>query len=297
MFLKMLKQIYVLFPNRWQEPAKTAYVGLFYERNWQKPIKTAYLAFLKRKLFGNQAYLVPPLELMDDGPRDYAIFKQNGEEFFDIFVKLCGLKPNHRVLDVGSGIGRKTLPLLTYLTTGSYEGLDLVESQVKWCQDKISSEYPNFRFRRIDIWSGHYNPSGKVKASEYRFPFEDGEFDFVILGSVFTHMFAEDMKNYMSEISRVLKPGARGMISYFLLNSESKRLIAEGKSTLGIVYEVESGCKADNPNRLETAVGHDEGHVMELYEIFGMRTNIFYGSWCGRAEFLSYQDIIVLEKM
>jgi SAM-dependent methyltransferase len=234
---------------------------------------------------------------MYDGPKDYEIFKQNGEEFFTIFVNLCGLKPNHRVLDIGSGIGRKTLPLLNYLTIGSYEGLDLIEAQVKWCQEKFSPEYPNFHFQRIDVWNELYNPSGKVKASEYQFPFEDGEFDFVILGSVFTHMFVEDMRNYVSEISRVLKPGARGMISYFLLNPESEKLIAEEKSTLNLVYEVESGCKADNPNRLETAVGHDEGHVIELYERFGMRMNIFYGSWCGRAEFLSYQDILVVEKV
>jgi glycosyltransferase involved in cell wall biosynthesis len=299
--LNMLKQIYGLLPKGWQEPAKTAYIKIFYANQRQEPLRSAYLylrrSFLKRKLFGTQAHLVPPLELMYDGPKDYEIFKQNGEEFFTIFVNLCGLKANHRVLDIGSGIGRKTLPLLNYLTTGSYEGLDLIEAQVKWCQEKFSPEYQNFHFQRIDVWNELYNPSGKVKASEYQFPFEDGEFDFVILGSVFTHMFVEDMRNYVSEISRVLKPGARGMISYFLLNPESEKLIAEEKSTLNLVYEVESGCKADNPNRLETAVGHDEGHVIELYERFGMRMNIFYGSWCGRAEFLSYQDILVVEKV
>ncbi|MEW5859435.1 MAG: glycosyltransferase [Cyanobacteriota bacterium] len=299
--LKMMKQIYERLPQGWQEPAKTAYIKIFYGKKLQKSIRSTYLnwqgSFLKRKLFGKQAHLVPPLEFMYDGPKNYTSFKQNGEEFFNIFVNLCELKPNHRVLDVGSGIGRKTLPLLNYLTTGSYEGLDLIETQVKWCQEKISTEYPNFNFQRIDVWNELYNPSGKFKASEYRFPFEDEEFDFVILGSVFTHMFVEDMSNYVSEINRVLKPGARGMISYFLLNNESKKLIAEGKSTINLVYPVESGCKADNPNRLETAVGHDEKCVMDLYERFGMRANIFYGSWCGRTEFLSYQDILVLEKV
>lgn len=297
LILKLTKPIYALLPRDLQERIKKLYIKAFYEKKWQEPIQAASLDLYKRRLFGKKADLVPPLELMDDGARDYAIFKQNGEEFFDIFVNLCGLKPNHKVLDVGSGIGRKTLPLLNYLTTGSYQGLDLIETQVKWCQDKISSKYPNFQFQRIDVWNEHYNPSGKVKASEYRFPFEDKEFDFVILGSVFTHMFTSDMKHYMSEISRVLKPGAKGMISYFLLNPESETLIAQGKSTINLVYEVEEGCKADNPNRLESAVGHDENQVMELYERFGMRSQIFYGSWCGRTEFLSYQDIIVLEKL
>ncbi len=253
----------------------------------------------KTRIFGAQVDLVPPLRLMDDGPVDYVSFKQNGEEYFDIFVRLCHLQRTDRVLDVGCGIGRKTLPLLTYLDPqlGSYIGIDAFKSHVDWCQQKIQPRYPNFHFHYVDVWSQRYNPAGTIKAVDYIFPFRDGEFDFVIAASVFTHMFMTDVRHYMSEIQRILALGGRGMISFFLLNSKSERLIGEGKSTVPLIYSVEPGCKADNPNRLESAVGHSEDEILEMCARYGIKTRIYYGAWCGRQEFLTYQDVLSLEKI
>src|SRR5436305_4376649 len=79
------------------------------------------------KLFGHYASLIPPLELMHDGPVGFEEFKTNGEEFFRYYTQLCDLKPHEKMLDVGSGIGRKTFLLTDYLNDeGSYEGLDIV---------------------------------------------------------------------------------------------------------------------------------------------------------------------------
>src|SRR4029077_1479385 len=246
---------------------------------------------LKQTIFGSMAPVVPPLYLMRDGTRDYVEFKQNGLDAFQRFLQF-GLAPTDRILDVGSGIGRKTLPLLDFLVGGSYEGIDPIASQVRWCVEKITPRYPNFRFQRIDVWSKHYNPKGSVKPSEYIFPFKEGEFDFVILGSVFTHMFSTDMQHYVDEIARVLKPGAKGLITFFLLNHETESLIAEGKSTLKMIHEYENGSKACDPERLETAVGHPEQFVLDMFERRGLKADIAErGSWCGRVGDY-YQDII-----
>lgn len=251
---------------------------------------------LKRQLFGGKAYLVPPLYLMEDGARDYSEFKQNGIDAFQRFLSL-GLNPTDRILDVGSGVGRKTLPLLDYITTGSYEGIDPIAKQVKWCQQRISSCYPNFRFQQIDVWSKHYNPSGKARPSEYEFPFEAAQFDFVVLGSVFTHMFPDDVGHYIGEISRVLKPGGKGWITFFLLNKDSERAIADKKSTINLVYEVERGSRADNSNRLETAIGHQEQLVLQMFSNHNIQAEVAdYGSWCGR-QVSYYQDICKITKL
>ena len=66
------------------------------------------------KLFGNYASLMPPLDLMYDGPVGFEEFKTNGEEFFRHYTELCNLKPYERMLDVGSGIGRKTFLLTSH---------------------------------------------------------------------------------------------------------------------------------------------------------------------------------------
>jgi len=104
----------------------------------------------------------------------------------------------------------------------------------------------------------------------------------VILSSVFTHMFTRDMEHYISELGRVLKPGASGFATFFFLNPESKALIAQGKSSLNLVFDVGDGSMADNSHGLETAVGHDEMSVRAAFELYGISLDTRYGTWCGR---------------
>jgi SAM-dependent methyltransferase len=296
----VIRSIYHSLPPRGQMLAKRARSIANESRD---VVRSMFSQSLKRSIFGTMAPLVPPLYLMKDGAREYAEFKQNGVDAFRRFLD-CGLRPTDRVLDVGSGIGRKTLPLLDFLGGGSYEGIDPIASQVKWCLAKITPKYPNFRFQRIDVWSKLYNPSGSVKPSEYIFPFRDSEFDFVILGSVFTHMFSTDMQHYTDEIARVLKTGGRGLITFFLLNRESESLISEKKSTLNMIYEYENGSKSCDPDGLEMAVGHQEVFVLEMFARRGLKAEVAErGSWCGRVAGHyqdtsdHYQDIIRVTKL
>ena len=50
--------------------------------------------------------LIPPNSLHSAGSLGSADYVAAGEEFFRYFVDLCELKPDDRVLDVGSGTGR-----------------------------------------------------------------------------------------------------------------------------------------------------------------------------------------------
>lgn len=56
----------------------------------------------------------------------------------------------------------------------SYEGFDVVQPAVEWCQAEITPRHPNFRFQAANIQNGKYNPSGAESAAEYRWPYEDG---------------------------------------------------------------------------------------------------------------------------
>ncbi len=248
--------------------------------------------------FGRQVHLVPPVELMHDGPQSYKEFKQNGDEFLRHYIDLCGLRPDEHMLDVGSGIGRKTLPLVNYLSeSGSYDGLELVRSGVDWCTEKYTAKYPNFQFHLIDVYNELYHPSGTYRATDYRFPFAAERFDFVAVNSVFTHMRPAEVENYLSEIARGLKTGGRCLVSFFLLNQESLRLIEQSKSTIDLRHPIGPG-RALSREKPELAIGFDEDYLVRLYERFGLeiRRPIHYGSWCGRREYLSYQDQILAFK-
>ena len=245
-------------------------------------------------ILGESDPLLPPGALRDwVGHGD---FKAIGEEFRGYFVELGGLKPDHRVLDVGCGVGRMAAPLTSYLKGGSYEGFDVAPAGIDWCRRNITTRYPNFRFQLVDNYNKAYNPGGTHKSSDYNFPYESDSFDFLFLASVFTHMLLPDLENYLSEIVRVLKRNARCLITFHLLNAESWRLI-EQKQLPYFQHELE-GAYVHDTDTPETGVAYEEIFVRELYQRYGLRIvePIHYGSWCERDEFLSYQDIVVATK-
>ena len=55
------------------------------------------------------------------------------------------------------------------------------------------------------------------------------------------------------------------------------------------------GCLAIDENKPESAIAYDEDIVRSLYAKYGfdLKDPIRYGSWCGRSDFLSYQDIVL----
>jgi ubiquinone/menaquinone biosynthesis C-methylase UbiE len=105
------------------------------------------------------------------------------------------------------------------------------------------------------------------------------------------------MEHYLSEIIRVLKRGGRCLITFFFANEESLMHIRAKKSTLLFNYDkgIYRTIKNRNP---EDAICYDEYFIKSLYAKSGLKVvePVHYGSWCGRKNFLSYQDIIVAIK-
>jgi SAM-dependent methyltransferase len=251
----------------------------------------------RKRLFGALAPLVPPVALMYDGPPGLAEFKANGEEFLKIYREHCGLRPDETMLDIGCGTGRKTLPLTRYLDARTvYVGLDITKQGIDWCREHITPRFPNFHFQQIDVYNKLYNPGGTYRAAEYEFPFPDASFRFITLGSVFTHMLPDDLENYLSEVARMLARDGRCLISYFLLNEESVRHVEAGEGTLDLGY-VFDNYRVVSTEVPEEAIAFDEGWVKNLYDKLGLKiVRLDYGSWCGRAAYLSYQDLVLAVK-
>jgi SAM-dependent methyltransferase len=251
----------------------------------------------RARMFDDLAPLIPPVERMFDGGQSLREFKANGEEFLGIYNEVCDLRPDETMLDVGCGIGRKTWPLTRYFDERAvYEGIDITAAGIEWCRARYTPRYPNFRFQQIDVHNRFYNPDGRFRPAEYRFPFADETFSFVMLGSVFTHMLPADLENYLTEVSRVLTKGGRCLITYFLLNEESTRLIEAGASSLDFRYVV-GAYRTISTEVPEYAIAFAEGWIRALYPPRGLEvTRLDHGSWCGRERYLSYQDLILAVK-
>jgi SAM-dependent methyltransferase len=246
-------------------------------------------------VLGQRDALVPPKRLDFIGLGDFVTI---GDEFRRHFVAPGGLQADDDVLDVGCGTGRMARPLTTHLSRrGSSEGFDVVPAGIDWCTANITRRYPTFRFQLADVFSAFYHPQGCFKASEYRFPYAEGSFDFVFLVSVFTHMLPDDMENYLREVARVLRPGKRCFITFFLVNEESLRLMSQGAASQDF-KDTGQGVYVVDRSQPELVLAYEEATVRQLFARYGLRIlePVHYGSWCQRAKCLSYQDIIVAEK-
>ena len=240
----------------------------------------------------------PPQSLLRFG--GYERDMNKGYEWLSFFIQNGLLKKTDSVLDIGCGVGLIAIPILNYLTSGKYEGLDIIKESVNWCSKNIKPTFTNANFTHSNIFNTSYNPKGNFKAEEYKFPYDSESFDFILLKSVFTHMRPKEVKRYISEISRILKSGGKCVCTYFLLDSESRKLISMGKSNLNFVYKFET-CLTTNPKIPEDAIAYDITEIKKYYRNYGLFIEeIYFGGWCSRtkiAQTITSQDIVIAKKL
>ena len=226
--------------------------------------------------------LVPPRRLQFVGRGDFA---ETGDEFLGHFVDLAGLKPDERVLDVGCGIGRMARPLAGFLDErGRYEGFDVNPIGIGWCQLHYDER---FRFTLADLYNRRYHPTGALKAHEFRFPYDDDSFDVVLAASVLTHLLEDEAEHYLAEIARVLRTGGRALITFFLLDDESRATIGEGRAALAFL-EPDAHVAVLREDVPEEAVAYDEAWVRGQLGVEAVHR----GGWRGRPG-RSFQDLVV----
>jgi len=112
-------------------------------------------------------------------------------------------------------------------------------------------------------------------------------------------MYSEDMSHYLNEISRVLKVGGKSLLTFFIVNEKSLSLIKMRKSTQDLQFQIDNHSFTIDVDLPERAIGFREDYIKEILKMNSLKLiePIYYGSWSGREEFTSYQDLIIVEKV
>ena len=110
-------------------------------------------------------------------------------------------------------------------------------------------------------------------------------------------MLPADMENYLGEVTRVLKPGGRCFITYFLLTADSLKLMSQHGSSIDF-NGVLPGCRVKDIEAPEACVAYEQDRIFQLYDKHELVISepVHYGTWSGFSDGLSYQDMIVAVK-
>ncbi|MGQ9733631.1 MAG: class I SAM-dependent methyltransferase [Candidatus Bipolaricaulia bacterium] len=114
------------------------------------------------------------------------------EDWLAVLIRWGRLSPGMRILDIGCGTGRLTIPL-QQLTGAEVFGLDLSREMLDQAKRKAGAEALHW-----------------VLGDAQALPFPGKSFDFAFMCLVLHHL--EDKARALAEMARVLVPGGRGLI-------------------------------------------------------------------------------------
>lgn len=180
-------------------------------------VRLADLLLLDRVRY--EGATLPPKRLRFCGSlfQDEKHFLSSARKEAERLVGQFGMSLDSSVLDVGCGQGRLPIGILDRVgEIRKYRGIDVDQASVRWCQRYIARRHPGFEFERINVKNLRYNRSGLEAGDEFRFPFSEGEFDIIFLYSVFSHMNAQDVRVYLRDFRRVLRPEGRIFLTAFI---------------------------------------------------------------------------------
>lgn len=132
----------------------------------------------------------------------------------DRLVSLSGLNRASRLVDFGCGAGRLGIGIAERLgDIALYHGLDVQPESIRWARRQLGRT-GRFKFIHIDNVNARYNPAGVANS---RIPLDgDATYDVFYAYSVFSHMRLPDVRAYLVEAARLLRPGGHAVFTAFV---------------------------------------------------------------------------------
>ena len=110
-------------------------------------------------------------------------------------------------------------------------------------------------------------------------------------------MLPADLLQYVKETYRVLKPSKKALFTFFVMDEIAQNLVLQQQSFLDFKYH-EKNFFTISKKIPESNVAFEKEWLNKMF-----KDNNFevidepFGSWSGRKPYLSFQDIIVLQKV
>lgn len=212
---------------------------------------------------------VPPMRYIsrtgcNDILSPYFFYLTKGVNFWLYAFAQGWAKLDSRIVDLGSGCGKTAVALQDFeymgeRFRGKYFGFDVDADMVRWCQQNFDPEH--FSFRAVDMFSAVYNPGGASVAKVHLEGCDDNAIDLVISQSLFSHLLESDVRAYVKEAARVLRPGGIMAMTFFCMDDLRAQKLLGGRWT----FEHRRGAAyVENERYPEAAVAYDKGWMEQV---------------------------------
>lgn len=183
------------------------------------------------------------------------------------------VRMDSNILDIGCGCGRFAFVLREFHFhgrefVGRYTGVDVDHEMLDWCRGNFSAD--RFNWLGVDAKSAVYAPGAEGGGAARRLEVADASQDFVLANSLFTHLLAEDLRDYIREAGRVLKPGGHFQFSVFLMDDVRADSAGSAKAHRWSFRHRVGDAWVENERLPEAAVAYERAFVERACRDAGM---------------------------
>lgn len=216
-------------------------------------------------------------------------------------------KLNHvQILDIGCGTGLLAIASKPFvMNSGKYTGIDVMKDDIDYCNNHYIEDC--FEFLHHDVFNPTYSKNQNQKHIPWNI--KSSSQDLVTALSVWTHLDEKDAMYYFREIARVLKPEGRAIITFFELDNEYKKSVADRENKRSIfhntnqtrwvfdtnAYNSEDWMTTKWVKEPEDAIGVTTNGINRLLDESGLKVLHKYpGTW-RENNGLYFQDVMILQ--
>ena len=221
------------------------------------------------------------------------------------FLMRMGLTPNSVLLDYGCGLGRLAYAASKYLAPeGSYYGYEPNPTALLFLRrayaDRANFSFAGRTLRRDEDYVAierHEARDGGDAAGALDLSFVSRPLTVQWSCSVFTHMWVDPIVNVLKTIRPALGSEGISVNTWLCIDDFAAYALRCGVADRALPHRVNGAYTYSETNPL-VCTAYDLPTMREIYARAGHNiVDILWGSWSGRDNGVTYQDIVVSKRM